>query len=744
MRSLVFFLFFAAAFAADHAQIHGTVLDPTGLPIEGAAIECAGHTTYTNSEGRFTFVTKTGVPMTGDPECTARVMKAGFRTESIQLQPSSDNKLTLTLQSATQSVIVSATRYQATPQEAAVSASVVTAQDLSARNLPPVPDVLRELPGLQIADYGRRGALTQVYTRGADRTGTLVLLDGVPLNDPGGELNLAHVSSAGIDRIEVIRGPESALFGAEAAAGVIQLFTKHGDPENVRPHFSASYERGNFQTDRWTGAVDGGLFNKLDYYLAADQLHTVGSYSNDYYRDTSATANAGYRFSDTTQLRGIFRIYDAHVGTPGQINYAIDDLGSNEETRDSTVSLRLDDSRGSHYLQRFTFGYHRLSDLFNDTDQFGTQDQAALVRDVRVNGLVRTYFIQPLNPNVPFTGALAKGVRVAQSTYYFGPFTSLNLTERKTTGYQGTWMHRGGSVVFGYNYERQSAALSNGAVERDNHGLYFNAQQGIGSRILLSGGARFEHSNAFGAIGSGRGGASILLLGEHGVLSSTTLRLSAGRGTTEPSLLENFVQSPYYHGNPRLRPEDATTYEAALVQDWWQRRLHTEVAVFRSSFQNLIAFVGDTWQNVQASWARGAEVSAQARIFPSVQITGTYLRLYTRVTASTTPLDSTTGLGQELVRRPRNSGALTIAVTPRRWSFVLGSRFVGERQDADFTFGVNRNSSYENVYASASYQINRHVIPTLRIDNLLNERYEEVLGYPALSRNILGGLRFAW
>jgi len=737
MRSLVLFLSCAVTLAAAHPPIHGLVLDPSGLPVEGAAVTCAGRAVYTNIEGRF-------ITTADAKECAVQVAKTGFQAESVKLLPGAENRITLRLQSTTESVVVTATRYQTTPEEAAVSASVVTAEDLAARNLPQIPDVLRELPGLQVAGYGRRGALTEVFTRGSDSTGTLVLLDGVPLNDPGGELNLAHISSAGIDRVEVVRGPESALFGAEAAAGVIQLFTKHGDAENTTPHFAASYERGNFQTDRWTGAMEGGLFNKLDYYLAADQLHTVGAYQNDYYRDTSATANVGYRFSDATQLHGIFRIYDASIGTPGQIDYAIDDLGTTEQTRDSTVSLHLDDARGSHYLQQFTFGYHRLNDFFNDTDPYFTQLQEALVRDVTVNGLVRTYFVQLLNPTAVYP-APPPGFRMVQNTTYFGPYTSLNLTKRTSAGYQGTWQHHNGSMVFGYNCQRQGSALSSGDVERNNHGLYVNAQQSIGERILLSAGGRFEHSSAFGVIGSGRGGASFLLFKEHGTLDSTTLRVSAGRGTTEPSLLENFVQAqPYYFGNPNLKPETTTTYEAAIVQEWWQQRLHTEVAVFRSSFENLIAFVGDTWQNVQASWGRGAEVSAQARLLRNVWITGTYMRLYTRVTASTTPLDSTTGLGHELVHRPRNSGALTVAVTPRRWSFVLGASLVGERQDADFTFGVNRNPGYENVYTSASYQINRHFSPTLRIDNLLNEHYEEVLGYPALSRSVMGGVRFAW
>jgi vitamin B12 transporter len=120
-------------------------------------------------------------------------------------------------------------------------------------------DVLRDIPGLQVSQYGPPGSLAQIFTRGAERTGTLVLVDGVPLNDPGGELHAEHLSSEGIDRVEMVRGPESALFGAEAAAGVIQIFTKHGDPEDTIPHGFVSYERGSFQTDRWIANLTGGL-----------------------------------------------------------------------------------------------------------------------------------------------------------------------------------------------------------------------------------------------------------------------------------------------------------------------------------------------------------------------------------------------------------------------------------------------------------------------------------------------------
>jgi len=706
--------------------------------VEGARVSCSTKITYSDALGRFT--------VAGIDKCDAQIEKLGFVSEKLLLAAAAESKIALVIAGPTETVVVTATRAETTPEQAAISASVVTERQIAALNYPVLPDVLRDIPGLQVSDYGRRGSLTQVYTRGAERTGTLVLLDGVPLNDPGGELHLEHLSTEGIERVEIVRGPESALFGAEAAAGVIQLFTKRGDAEDKTPHGAFSYERGNFQTDRWMASLTGGSGGRLDYSLSAAELHTVGAYVNDFYRDNSGTANLGYRISNATQVRGIFRIYDAHTGTPGQVAYGIDDPIPNEETRNSTVSLRLDDTRGSNYIQRFTFGYNRLSDRFNDNEPFGIQSLAALVREVP-GPLPRVYFLRLLNPSTTSVGPLPAGVRLERGSAFFGPFDSLNLTGRKTAGYQGTLSHHGGVLVFGYDYQNQSGDLSGVEASRNHHGFFANVQHSIGRRLYLTGGARVEHSSAFGTIGSGRGGASLMLLGEHGVLTSTLLRFSAGRGETEPSLLENFAKASFFHGNPALRPEITNSYDAALVSDWFGRRVHTEVAAFRSSFRDLIAFVGDSWLNVQASWARGVETSGQARIARNVLVSGSYMRLYTRVTSSTSPRSAIVGIGQELIRRPRNSGAVSLAVTPRRWSFIVGGRFVGERQDSDgFTFNnvINRNPGYENVYASASFDAYKHVTPVLRLENIFNERYEEVLGYQALSRSVIGGVRIHW
>ena len=736
MRTLILLTLPFAVYAGGASNIHGTILDPSGWPVEAAHITCGNQSAYSNTQGRFT--------ISGPDKCDAKIEKAGFEPHTAPLSAQTESKITLTVAGPVETVVVSATRTETTPEQAAVAATVITEQRLAELGYPMLSDVFRDIPGLEIAQYGPPGSLAQVFTRGAERTGTLVMVDGVPLNDPGGELHLEHLTSEGIERIEVVRGPQSALFGAEAAASVIQIFTKHGDPENTVPHGSVSYERGSFQTDRWIANLAGGFDGRLDYAFSASGFHTVGEFQNQYDHDNTGTANIDFKLSNSTQLRAVFREYDDHVGVPGQVAYGIDDPVPSEETRNQTVSLRLDDSRGSNFQQRFTFGFNKLRDRYNDDEPFGEQAVAALVRDVG-GPVPRVYFVTLLNPlTLPAPSQIPPGLTLVSSDAFFGPSDSLNLTERKTAGYQGTLSYRGGALVFGYDYQNQSGFLSGTNASRNNHGFFANLQQSLGSRIYLSGGARVEHSSAFGTIGSGRGGASFLVFHEHGPLSSLSFRLSAGRGVTEPSLLENFAQSPYFHGNPTLRPEETNSYEAGLVAEWFGRRVRTEVSGFRNSFHNLIAFVGDSWQNVQASWARGVETSVQARVTRNILVNGSYMWLPTRITSSTSPESSTTGVGEELVHRPRNSGSVSLAITPRRWSFVMGGRFVGERQDADFTFGITRNPGYQNVYASASYKATKHITPVLRVENLLNARYEEVLGYQALSRSIIGGVRLGF
>lgn len=722
--AVVLFLFFQATYA----PVRGTVSDPTGRPVEGAQVACGTEIHSTDSNGAFEMPSA----------CEATVTKPGFAPAKISL--GTDNKITLALASTSDRVVVTATGAPLTLEEAGVAATVFTSADFTAPHAPFVEDLLRDVPGLNVVQTGQNGALTTLFARGGDYDATLVLLDGVPISEPGGSIDFGHLTTAGFDRMEVIRGPESALFGAEASSGVIQLFTKRGDSESDTPHGSASYERGNFSTDHWSGSLDGGLAKRLDYAFAADQFRSTGEFPNDAHRVTSGTANLGFKLTDHTQLRAVFREFDAYTGDPGQVSYGLTDYLANERVRDSSVSVRLDDQRGAHFVQHVLFGYHRYRDFFVDPST-QTDNIAAILRTVPGPTYPYTYFVGMANPN---NSTAPPGTFFVETPYEFFPYSSLELTARENVSYQGTLTHGTskhgrGALVFGYEFERQAGVLSPIDVARYDNGFFVNEQYSLTSRISVTAGARLQQSSAFGTEFTPRAAVSFRLP------TDTYIRISGGRGIKEPELIENFANTSFYVGNPNLKPETTDSFEVGLFREWFGRRVRTEASYFRNSFKDLIEYDSDvnpnTWVNIDRAWARGVELSGSAKLVRFVSLRAGYTKLYTDVTNDSDP----TQIGLPLVRRPRNSGSVSVELAPKRWSFAAGARFVGERQEDDFVFyAINRNPGYTFVFADASWQAAKHLMPFVRVNNLLNADYQEVLGYPALSRNGAVGMRITW
>lgn len=724
MKTVHSLILLSLAATAVACASEGVVVDPSGRPIQHALVVCGSLAAQTEAGGHFSIDTQS--------PCHATVSAFGFETKQVDLVPTAPAHIQLSIAPRSERVLVTATRHETDIAEAGASASVLTAVDLKAQDYPSLGDTLREVPGIQIAQSGRPGSLTDLYGRGGQSTAMLVLVDGVPMNDPGGTINLAGDTTAGIERIEVVRGPESALFGADAASGVIQLFTKRGDPEDRVPHGFVSYERGSFATDRWTASLAGGDGGRLDYAVTADQFHSAGEYPNDFFRDTSGTANIGLRISPETEVRGILRTFDAVTGTPNQVGYGIFDYYGSESTRDSLVSAAVDDVRGSHYVQHISFGYHRSNDVFYEPVDQGPYNVAAWVQNVGN----RVYFEGLANP----AGPVPAGLTLATNSigiYASEPY--LSLSSRTDFGYQGTLTHHGGAAVFGYQYERQDADISGSNVSRDNHSAFLNEQYTISQRLFLTGGMRYEQNSAFHTKIAPRGSAS------YRIGNATYLRASGGIGFVEPSLLQNYSGEPYARGNPALRPERTISYDAGLMREWLGRRLTTEASVFSNAFQDLIVYVYPTWQNIEASRARGVELTARMKVARWLTASGGYTRMWTRITRSNTPDSPFYGVGQEIARQPGNAGTVSVALAPRRWTLQAGAILVGERQDPDaYVFGVTRNRGYQDVYASGSFRIDKHLTPFVRAANLLNQNYSEVLGYPALSRNVYGGMRVEW
>ncbi len=430
----------------------------------------------------------------------------------------------------------------------------------------------------------------------------------------------------------------------------------------------------------------------------------------------------------------MFREFDSYTGDPGQVYYGLTDYLANEAARDSAVSVHLDDARSRRFLQRVMFGYHRDRDLYADNSNYPTYNIAALLRTVPANPVPYVYLVKLVDPS---TTVAPPGTQLVDESYTLYPGGSLTMTNRTDAGYQGTLTHKGGELVFGYQFERQAGVISTTNVARYDNGFFANEQYSLTPRILLTGGLRVQQSNIFGTEIAPRGAVTFRLPTE------TFLRVSASRGILEPSLIENFANETFFVGNPKLKPEVTDSYEVGLYREWLRGRVRTDVAVFRNSFHNLIqydesAYPG-TWQNVEQSWARGAEVSAKVRLTKIIAIRGGYTRLYTKITQS-----NGGDIGQELLRQPRNSGSVSVELTPRRFTLMAGARITGERQDNDYVFGVNRSPAYQYVFVSGSWQATRHVEPFVRIENALDQVYQEVLGYSSLSRVTMGGLKVSW
>ncbi len=737
-----FAILLAGLLKGQSADISGYIFDPSGRPVSGAAVACGDASTQTQTDGSF--------HLSGLSACEATITREGFSPQAASIS-GSNNRIALTLAGLAQSVVVSATRGETSVEQAGVAADIVTADDLKQRQFPFVLDVLREIPGAQIVKTGRYGGITTLFTRGAPANGTLVLLDGVPLNQPGDVANFADMMSTGIDRIEFVRGPESALFGAQASAGVLQLFTKRGDPESSTPHGSVSYERGSFQTDRWSANLAGGAAKHLDYSLSGEQFHTVGEYPNDFYRNTMGVADIGLRIAPSTELRGVFRGFDSTVGLSNQVGYGLYNFSEHEVNRDYTTGLSLTDIRGHNFFQKISGGYHWERNIDIDPNTYGPYSVAALVRDVSVP-VPRVYMVSLLNPaQLPGPGQIPAGDRVVtQDVTLYGGDPFVSIVSRGDFNYQGTWAQSSGSLVFGYDFERQGGLISNRDVSRINNGFFLSEQYTFFKRLSLSAGARAERSSIFGTEFTPRGALSFRILGERGPLSSLLFRASAGRGVREPSLLESFAQESYYVGNPSLRLEKTDSYEAGMVAEWFHNKLRTEVSAFRNSFHDLIVYTNSanplvgTWANIDAAYARGLELSAHAKIWRYIQLSGQHTLLWSRVTNSVSPLSLDTGIGQELPRRPHNSSSLSLTISPARWSFQMTAWYFGERQEEFDLFGVNRAPGYWGSSANASYRISKHVTPFLRVENVTNSLYQEVLGYNSLSRSIRGGARLEW
>src|SRR5438876_1212429 len=298
MAVLTFLLFLLLS---PPETLKGTILDATGAAIAGARVEISGA-----GFSRSAITDDAGVFVIDDARSgtwSLRVTAGGFTPHASSIDiPSDSLKLTLRVAPRSEDVIVTTTRVETPLNMLGVSATVIDHTEIAGRQAPPVYELLRDVPGLAITHTSRRGGTTSIYTRGGGKNANLLLIDGVQVNDPGGDFNFAHLLPTNVDRIEVVRGPQSASYGSNAAASAIQIITHEGTAQDGAASGFASIDGGTFSTYRYRTGMSG-MAKALDYSLGAERLQTEGAYTNDAYQNLTISTNTGYRFNGNSQIR---------------------------------------------------------------------------------------------------------------------------------------------------------------------------------------------------------------------------------------------------------------------------------------------------------------------------------------------------------------------------------------------------------------------------------------------------------
>jgi vitamin B12 transporter len=688
----------------------------------------------TSGEG---MITLTGL---ADGHYRLQVLAAGFAPQTVDLSMPQASVFTVNLAvaGASEIVVVTATRTPVPEQESGASVSTLESGQLEVMQAVAASDAIRFLPGAVVNTVGQRGGQSSLFVRGGDSRYNKVIIDGVPVNDPGGIFDFGTVPLSGADRLELLRGAQSTLYGSDAMTSVLQIFTHAGSTESPELRFGA--DGGNLYTAHGYASLAGAR-DRFDYNLFGDQFNTQGSGINDDYSNSLQGANLGARLNDRATLRLRARHSNSRSGVQGEWKF------------DGRTPLRPDaDARA------------RQNNLLASAD---LTVAASAHWQHRVTGF--EYNHRTLNEDT----LSDRGCDVAIFNFTDCFFRDLAHINRAGLNYQGDYIPRDwAQTTLGYEFEDENGFFNTAFTSTDvnnnpiiatqfTHGLRLNhalfAQQRINrGRLSVVGGLRYVHDDSFGDRAVPRVAVTFLALRGGQRLSGTRLRFSYAQGIKEPRFEESFGISGVFPSdpNPNLKPEENRAFEAGFEESLFDGKYALSAVYFNNQFRNQIEFTTNPkdfngqYVNLNRSMAHGAEVVFQGHMTHRVSLNSAYN--YTSTQILEAPLctpqnfcDPLLAAGKPLIRRPRHSGSLLLNYLGSRWGGNLGGSFVGRRPDSDFLgLGINHAAGYARIDLGGWYAINSHVTSYINVENALNKQYEEVVGYPALGINFRAGLRF--
>ena len=733
-RTRILLAFPLLCWAAFGAELKVAVQSPSGERVSGVqvslfrATDDAGVAVQTTGgDGTVTFV------RLNDGDYRVVILAPGFAEQSLNVTLPDASLLSAQLKLATtpQTVVVSATATPATVEQSATSVDFLSSDQLTLLNPVSAGDALSYMPGAVVNTAGRRGSLSSLFVRGGESNYNKVLIDGVPVNDPGGVFDFGVVPMNNIERLEMVRGPESTVYGSDAMTSTVQLWTVTGDTR--RPEIEFGADGGNYSTANGYASVSGA-HGRFDYNAFADEFTTNGRGINDAYSNALQGGNVGIRISDRVGFR--FRLRHSNNFTGVQSNW----------------------------------WFNGNPAIPPDSDQSAHQNNFLASAAFTING--------PASWQHTITGFEYNHLRTNTDTFadpgrpFDDPFNNRTRYNRAGFTYQGIWSPRSWALTtVGYTFEDENGNIHTDSVSfgspliSDTHGLrtnsyLFGQENIVWKRLAMLAGLAYVHNTSFGDRAVPRASGSFLVWRGNHTFSGTRLRAAYAEGIKAPSFEQSFGITGTFPTlpNPNLKAEENRAVEAGFDQGLFGDKLSLTAIYYRNNFRNQIEFqfndidFTSQYVNFNRSFAQGAEVELRGQIVNRLLLTAAYTYTSTQILKAP-PCDPLNGCdpliygeGAPLLRRPKHAGTVLLTYTRARWGASMGVVAVGRRPDSDFLFGAIPPIYYAAGYARTDfggwYSLTRNISAYANLNNAFNNHYNEVLGYPALGVNVRAGLRF--
>ena len=765
----------APLFAQSSVIVSGTVNDTSGGVLPGALVEAIVSertvaSATTAADGRYQVSVPSGVPF------QLRLRLEGFAEQIVEFAGSSAPQrrdIAMAVGRVSDTVVVTASRTAESRLSVTQSVTVTTAEEIRALGSTSLAEVVRFVPGVAVEGTGREGALTSLFSRGGESDYNLVLIDGVRVNQNGGLFDFSRITAGEIERVEVVRGAQSSLWGSDAMGSVVQVFTRRAGAADS-PRVTGSVEGGSFNTWRGDARLTGGAIGRMDYQAGVAHRRSDGAFADllpedDAFEQSTFDGAVGATLGTRGSVRSGLRYSNGQGRNVGPITYGARDTGGSYDTKELSWHADLSHSVGGRYTGLGNVSYFRLNSISSDTvgdAPFGTfailegTPNALFPNGMR---LVRLITQAEFNAFTAAGAMPAPGQFLASTQSFDFPFTSRTQLRRPSARYQGdvTW---GGSqrLSAGYDWERESNPLVPG-FSLNNHGLFVQQQFDILERWFVTMGARSDSKESYDTFFSPKlsAGGFVVPPGR-GTVSSVKIFGNIGKGIKSPSFSERFGAS-FADPNQDLKVERARTADVGVEATVADQRVRGAVTYFNNDYTDQIAFrsgpVGDRvpeFINIDGSQANGWELEvALQRPVAGFVAGATYSFVNTEVVTNQSTSQQFQP-GQPLLRRPKHSGTFRASYSAGRVTVNFDTRIVGDRHDNSFLFlrtvanaarpafstDITVNPGYAVAGLGLDVRAAREATVFVRANNITDTEYDSALGFPGMPRAVTAGIRF--